>query len=122
MLGEPSAKQLIEAAAGFLEKTAAPQLTGHAAFHARVAINVLHTVARELELGPKAAAAETARLQALLGRDGELDALRRDLCARLRTGAMDVDTPDLLDHLLATAAYRVAIEQPGYASLKRARA
>lgn len=122
MLGEPSAKQLIEAAAGFLEKTAAPALTGHAAFHARVAINVLHTVARELELGPAAAAAETARLKALLGRESDLDALRRDLCARLRAGEMTMATQGLLDHLLATAADRVAIEQPGYASLKRARA
>jgi hypothetical protein len=122
MLGEPSAKHLIEAAAGYLEKTAAPQLTGHAAFHARVAVNVLHIVARELELGPAAAAAETTRLEALLGRDGDLDALRRELCARLRTGAMTAQTPGLLDHLLATAADRVAIEQPGYASLKRARA
>ncbi len=122
MLGEPSAKQLIEAAAGFLEKTAAPQLCGHAAFHARVAINVLQTVGRELELGPAAAAAETARLAALLGREGDLDTLRRDLCARLRAGDMTAATPGLLDHLLATAADRVAIEQPGYSSLKRARA
>jgi hypothetical protein len=122
MLGEPNAKHLIEAAAGFLEKTAAPQLTGHAAFHARVAINVLHIVARELELGPAAAAAETRRLKALLGRDGDLDGLRRELCARLSTGAMTAQTAGLLDHLLATAADRVAIEQPGYASLKRARA
>jgi hypothetical protein len=122
MLGEPSAKQLVEAAAGFLEKTAAPQLSGHAAFHARVAINVLQTVARELELGPAASAAEHARLVSLLGKDGELDNLRRCLCAQIRTGAFNADTPELLDHLLATAADRVAIEQPNYGSLKRARA
>lgn len=121
MLGEPSAKQLIEAAAGFLEKTAAPQLFGHGAFHARVAINVLQTVARELELGPAAAAAETVRLRALLGRDGDLDGLRRAMCAAIREGSITIDTPGVLDHMLASAADRVAIEQPGYGSLKRAR-
>lgn len=121
MLAEPTARQLIEAVAGFLEQTALPRLEGHAAFHGRVAVNVLGIVARELELGPAAAAAEQARLLALLGEEGDLGALRWALVQRIRAGAMTEATPGLLDHLLAAAADRVAIEQPNYASLKRAR-
>ncbi|KAF0187367.1 MAG: hypothetical protein IV086_05525 [Hyphomonadaceae bacterium] len=119
MLGEPTAKQLVEATAGFLEKVAIPQLEGHAAFHARVAANVLAIVARELELGPAAADAEAERLAQLLGGDGPLDAQRRDLCARLTKGEMTLETPGLADHLLATAIDRVRIEQPNYGSFKR---
>jgi len=119
MLGEPTAIQLVEAAASFLEKVATPQLEGHAAFHARVAANVLAIVARELELGPAAAAAETARLAALLDQDCDLAVLRRVLCSKLCAGEMDIATAGLAEHLLATAADRVRIEQPGYASLKR---
>jgi hypothetical protein len=122
MLGEPSAKQLIEAAASFLEKTATPQLSGHAAFHARVTINVLQTVARELELGPAAATGEQQRLAELLGQEDTLLALRRELCARIRGGEITEAMPGLLDHLLASAIDRVAIEQPNYGSLRRARA
>ena len=120
MLGEPGAKQLIEAVSQYLEQVAVPALEGHAAFHGKVAVNVLAIVARELELGPSAAAAEHARLRDLLDTDSDLDALRRDLCARLTAGAATLATPGLAEHLLATAADRVRIEQPGYASLKRA--
>ena len=117
-LAEPSARQLVEAVSGYLEKIAVPALEGHAAFHGKVAINVLAIVARELELGPAAAAGERARLAALLGEDGELDVLRRRLCAQLAAGEANLATPGLADHLLETAAARVRIEQPNYASLK----
>jgi hypothetical protein len=36
----------------------------------------------------------------------------------LRDGAMTLETPGLAEHLLATAAARVRIEQPNYKSLK----
>ena len=120
MLGEPIAKHLVEAVARYLEQVAVPALEGHAAFHGKVAINVLAIVARELELGPAAAAAEHARLAGLLGEDGDLDALRRSLCARLMAGEANLDTPGLADHLLATVVDRVRIEQPNYTSLKLA--
>lgn len=117
ILGEPRITQLVEAVAGYLEKTV-PDLEGHSAFHGRVAINVLGIIARELEFGPAAAEAERTRLAALLSASGDLDALRRDLCARLTAGVMTLETPGLADHLLATAIDRVRIEQPNYKSLK----
>ena len=120
MLGEPIARQLVEAVARYLEQVAVPALEGHAAFHGKVAINVLAIVARELDLGPAAAAAERVRLGDLLGEDGDLDTLRRRLCAKLTAGEAGLDTPGLADHLLATVVDRVRIEQPNYASLKLA--
>ena len=41
MQDKPSAEKLLAAARAFLNNTAMPQLSGHAAFHARVAGNVL---------------------------------------------------------------------------------
>ncbi|MFZ4602505.1 MAG: DUF6285 domain-containing protein [Caulobacterales bacterium] len=119
MLGEPTAPELVEAVALFLEKVAAPKLDGHAAFHARVALNVLAILQRELTDGPAAAEAERARLKALIGHEGDLAFLRSALAAEIRVGAIDETTPGLLEHLEATAADRVRIEQPSYASLKR---
>lgn len=120
-LAEPTITQLVDAVALYLEKTALPHLEGHAAFHGRVAINVLGTIKRELELGPAAAENERARLAALLSEDGDLNALRWALVARIRSGAATSATEGLLDHLFASAMDRVAIEQPGYGALKLAR-
>jgi hypothetical protein len=119
---EPTITQLVEAVAGYLEKTALPHLEGHAAFHGRVAINVLGAIKRELQEGPAALAAEEARLGALLAQEGGLNALRWALVAAIRNGEMTAQTPGLLDHLLKSAMDRVAIEQPGYGALRFARA
>ena len=119
MLGEPSAAQLVEAVAIYLEKTALPKLEGHAAFHGRVALNVLAMVQRELADGPAAAAQEHVRLAGLIGMDGDLTFLRSALSAEIRAGAIDETTAGLLEHLERTAADRVRIEQPNYGSLRR---
>lgn len=116
---EPTTQQLVEAAAGFLEAQL-PSLDGRAAFHGRVAVNVLGIVARELALGPAAAEREREGLKALLKRDGSLQDLRAELCGRIRAGQLTQAHPTLLDHLLRTVADRVAIEQPRYGSLKLA--
>ena len=117
-LAEPTAKQLVEAVSGYLEKAAIPALEGHAAFHGKVAMNVLAIVARELELRPAAATAEHARLSTLLGHDGDLDSLRRRLCAEIGSGVVTLKTSGLADHLLATVADRMRIDQPSYATLR----
>lgn len=119
MLGQPNALELLAAVRGYLENSAIPGLTGHAAFHGRVAANVVATLEREIAHGPAALAAEHARLKALLDRDGSLEELRAELCARFQAGALDAQSPGVLEHMLQTAADRVAIEQPSYASLKR---
>lgn len=117
----PSAKELIEAVKAFIDKTAAPQLTGHAAFHARVASNALATVLRELDIRPQAEAAEKLRLEALLGTTGASPAeLNQKLCEAIRSGAMDLSTEGLLSHLKSTTIDQLSVDQPGYSGLRSA--
>jgi hypothetical protein len=117
----PSAKELIEAVKAFIDKTAAPQLTGHAAFHARVASNALATVLRELEIRPAAEAAEKERLEALLGTTaGTAAELNQKLCDAIRNGEMDLSTQGLLPHLKSTTIAQLSVDQPGYSGLKSA--
>lgn len=115
----PSTKELVEAVKRFIDDTASPQLTGHAAFHARVASNVLSTLIRELEQRPEAESAERARLVALLGAapDTSLDDLNRDLCKRIQSGEMDLSSDGLLDHLKTTTIAQLSIDQPRYSGL-----
>ena len=56
----------------YLERDVMPATEGRIAFHARVAVNVLGMVERELELGAALDVAEHARLVELLGRDGTI--------------------------------------------------
>ena len=66
----PSAALLVTAVREFLERDVMPATEGRVHFHTRVAVNVLNTVARELELGDGFAADERRRAAALLGHDG----------------------------------------------------
>jgi hypothetical protein len=119
MMDQPSMRELVEAVRDFLEQKAMPELKGHTAFHARVAANALSIVMRELELGPQSAQDERIRLAALLGHDGTLGELNRELCRHIRSGAFDLKTPGLAEHLTITTREKVGIDQPGYAGLKR---
>jgi hypothetical protein len=118
----PSTAELVEAVKRFIDDTASPQLTGHAAFHARVASNVLSTVLRELEQRPDAESQERARLVELLSADSDasLSTLNRTLCERIRSGDMDLSTDGLLDHLKTTTIAQLSVDQPRYSGLARA--
>ena len=87
-----------------------PALEGRAAFHARVSANALAIVARQLELRADAEAAAHARLEALLGEQGDIDALERVLCDRIRHGGLGPDSPGLLAHLRATTLDKLAVD------------
>ena len=97
-----------------------PELKGHTAFHARVAANALGIVSRELERGTQANEAEAERLKSLIGRNGTLDELNRELCARIRDGRIAIDSDALRQHLELTTLEKVAIDQPNYSGLKLA--
>lgn len=114
MMDQPSALELVTAVREFIEKHAMPELKDRTAFHARVAANALAIVARELEQGAPAAEDERRRLNALLGRDGTLDGLNRELCRRIREGRIALDDPALGAHLIAATLAKVAIDQPNY--------
>jgi Domain of unknown function (DUF6285) len=119
MMDQPSMRELVEAVRDFLEQKAMPELKGHTAFHARVAANALSIVARELERGPQSARDEKKRLADLLGHDGMLEDMNRELCKRIRSGEFTLGMPGLAEHLSITTREKVAIDQPGYPGLKR---
>ena len=119
MQDPPTVDELLESTTAFLREVAMPQLTGHAAFHARVAANALDLVRRELTLGARSTQAEQARLEALLDAHGSLTELNQLLCQRIAAGTLDLDTPGLAEHLWATTLAKLAIDQPTYAPYRR---
>jgi len=121
MMDQPSVLELVKAVQSFIETKAMPELKGHTAFHARVAANALGIVARELELGPKAAEIERTQLAGLLGHEGSIEDLNRELCNRIRTGKIDVESEALRQHLELTTLDKVSIDQPNYSGLKIAK-
>jgi hypothetical protein len=121
MMDQPSMRELVEAVRHFLETKAMPELNGHTAFHARVAANALAIVARQLELGAQAEAEEIEGLRALTGRDGSAEELNRALCQAIRTGELDILSPELQQHLERTTRAKIEIDQPNYSGLRIAR-
>ena len=119
MQDEPTPTELTKAVAGFLRDDIAPTLSGHNAFKLRVAINMLDLVTRQLTLEQGSDAAEAARLKQLLGTDGSLFELNRVVADRIASGAIDLQTPGLAEHLWQTTMDKLAVDQPGYAAYKR---
>ena len=117
MTTHPSTIELLEAVARFIEERAKPHLTGRDAFMARVAVNALATVKRDLEQGPASRDAAAGRLAGLLGRGDDLDVLNEDLCDRLASGDLVLQAPGVLAHLKASTLDQVAIDQPNYSGL-----
>jgi hypothetical protein len=119
MQDEPRADELIKAVADFLRDQIAPQISGHAAFKLRVGINALDLVARQLTLSEESDAEERASLKALLGHDGALFNLNSELADAIASGAIDLSTPGLKDHLWRTTLAKLAVDQPNYSSYRR---
>jgi hypothetical protein len=122
MQDRPTAELLLEAVAAFLREQVVPATQGPLAFHARVAANALDTARRELMLAPGADARERAALAALLQADPHTDliALNRRLCERIACDEMDAQTPGLIDALWHITLDKLAIDQPGYETYRRA--
>ena len=122
MHNQPSVAELVQAVKNFIDNTAAPNLTGHPAFHARVASNVLATVLRDLEARTSNEAAERAGLVALLDCDPALDleTMNQRLCDEITAGRITAETPGLLAHMKKTAIAQVEVDQPRYSGLRDA--
>ncbi len=93
----PSAGTLLQAAARYLEDELLPTLDGYHRFQARLTVNVLRIVERELRLdGPQdEAAAATRRALADAIRAGEIP-IDAELAAQLRQGlgeALAINNP-----------------------------
>ncbi len=111
----PTASELLAAIADFLREEATPALDKaepRLGFQMRVAVNSLAILEREARLGPAADAREQERLVALLGRQGTLDDLNRELARQLRAGERDERDAALMAHLEATIADKIAIANP----------
>ena len=81
-------------------------------FQMRVAVNSLAILEREARLGPAADAREHERLKKLLGRDGSLDELNRELARQLRAANATSVKRRSMAHLEATIADKIAIANP----------
>ncbi len=119
MQDEPTPEELIKVVADFLRNDIVPAISGHDAFKLRVSINALDLVARQLSLAQASDAAETARLEELLGEQGSLAELNRLLAGRIAEGKVDLQTPGLAGHLWQTTMDKLAVDQPNYASYRR---
>jgi len=111
----PTASELLAAIADFLREEATPALDRvepRLGFQMRVVVNSLAILERESRRGPAADAREHARLVALLGHDGSLPELTRELARQLRAGERDERDAALMAHLEATVADKIAIANP----------
>ena len=137
----PTPDQLLAAVARFLRDEAGPALGRHGdaalAYQARVAANMLDTVARQAQQQPADDAAERQRLQALLAvpadppqaadladqadlaDPADLAALNHRLAAAIASGSLPADSPALAAHLWATTLAKLAADQPGYDTFQR---
>lgn len=122
MFDEPRTDELLAAVARLLREEIVPELKGALAFNARVAANALDLVRRQVLAEGRANADEHDRLVDLLGRDGPTMELNQLLVARLRAGAGEAELPGLMNHLWETTLAKIAVDQPGYASIEAARA
>jgi len=104
----PTAEELLEAVREWLERDLMPAVDGRLQFHARVAVNVLAIVERELALGPAQAEAHRARLAGL----GVAD--EADLAARIRAGDLDDRLDEVKDVVWATVRDKLAVANPRY--------
>jgi aminoglycoside phosphotransferase (APT) family kinase protein len=105
--GRPTADELLEAVVEHLHATRDEQ-GGRAAFHARVAANVLDMVRRELALGGAAADAHAARLAGLGVAD---DA---GLAEAIRDGRLDDRWDEVAVAVRASVRDALAVAHPGY--------
>lgn len=120
MQNRPTAAELIDAVATFVEKDVMPSLDGALSFQCRVALNALRIIGRELDLTPELNTEEHNRLIALLGQDAPLDALNRELCQRVRDGAIKINDPELIAHLKRTTLGKASVDNPRYSGYRDA--
>ncbi len=120
-LDMPRVDELVEGVRDLLRNDVMTATQGRLSFLARVSGNALDIVLRELAVGGEHRARERERLAAILGREDDLEALRRALVEALRDGRVALDAPGLAEHLRATVVNQVAIDQPRYSGFVAAK-
>ena len=122
MQDKPSAEELLEALAQFLDAEVVPAFEGRRRFHAIVAANVARIVAREIRLGPAQTKQEYADLCDLLGKSPTDPAPTAATLAQLNAELSDcinqgnADEGDyrrrVVDFLRSVVAAKLAIDNP----------
>lgn len=102
LYGRPTAQELVEAVREWLERDVRDATEGRVAFHARVAVNALAMVERELALASQHAAEHAERLRRLGCAD---DA---QLAAQIRSGSLDDRAEEV--RLLVAGSVRAKLE------------
>jgi hypothetical protein len=108
----PTATELVAAVREYLERDVMTTTEGRVAFHARVAVNVLGMVERELELGAAQDVEEQDRLVALLGRDGTVRELTEVLASGIRDGSLDIPWSDTVAAVRETVRAKLEVANP----------
>lgn len=104
----PTIAELVEAVREWLERDVMASTDGRMQFHARVAVNMLAMVERELALGPSQAAAHRRRLDQLGVADDT------ELAARLRDGALDDRLDEVRRLVRESVLDKLAVANPKY--------
>ena len=104
----PTATQLVESVREWLERDVLSATEGRLQFHARVAINVLAMVEREMALGADHVAAHAVRLAQLGCAD---DA---ELAQRIRSGSLDDRLDEVREVVHASVRDKLAVANPKY--------
>ncbi|MEV4320342.1 DUF6285 domain-containing protein [Actinocrispum sp. NPDC049592] len=113
----PGAAGLVQAVAEWLDGLGRDSLSGADRFHARVAVNALRIVERELHAGPDWHAHDRTVFAGFLtpGTTTADDAgLATSLARRISAGDLDDRVPDLLTALHGYAVRRVSVDNPKY--------
>lgn len=106
LYGRPTAAELVEAVREWVDADVRAATDGRVAFHARVAVNALAMVERELRLGPAHRTAHQDRLAELGCAD---DA---DLVARIRSGALDDRAEEIRAAVAASVRAKLEVANP----------
>ena len=104
----PSAAQLVEAVREFLERDVMPSTEGRVQFHARVAVNVLGMVEREITEGAAQATAHADGLAHL----GVAD--EAALAAAIRDGSLDERIDEVRAFVRQTVEAQLRVANPKY--------
>ena len=123
----PTKVELLQAVRRFLDEELLPDLDGVRRFHARVAVNALAIVEREIELEADSLPRLHSELSALLESDApvpaDLDGLRTSLdemegrlCERIRAGEADAAPfrDRVMAYLRCSVRERLAVSNPTY--------
>ena len=106
----PSAAQLVESVREWLQHDVLASTEGRLQYHARVAINALSIVERELAVGAEQQAAHAERLRTLgVADDAELS-------AAIRSGALDDRLEEVRDLVWQSVRDKLAVANPKYLS------